>query len=30
MVEGYDAKLVKRGAGEIAAAVEAVAAKPAA
>ena len=30
MVEGYDAKLVKRGASEIAAAVEAVAAKPAA
>jgi len=30
MVEGHDAKLVKRGAGEIAAAVEAVAAKPAA
>ncbi len=30
MVEGYDAKLVKRGAGDIAAAVEAVAAKPAA
>jgi phosphoglucosamine mutase len=30
MVEGFDAKLVKRGAGEIAAAVAAVAAKPAA
>jgi phosphoglucosamine mutase len=30
MVEGYDAKLVKQGASEIAAAVEAVAAKPAA
>jgi phosphoglucosamine mutase len=30
MVEGYDARLVKRGASEIAAAVEAVAAKPAA
>jgi phosphoglucosamine mutase len=30
MVEGYDAKLVKQGASEIAAAVEAVASKPAA
>jgi hypothetical protein len=30
MVEGFDAKLVKRGASEIAAAVEAVASKPAA